>query len=184
MEPSNILKKLGRLLWLFVIANVSIFLLSVVGSVIWANISTVQAVGWHLLHGNKVAFDGHTFHVPLLWNCTPDGRHKGLELSEEHELLGGQSSIQMKSTGKVLDAPDVYRLRAEGIATLNRMKSPDTYSSEIIHGKQLEFVCVRDDMGSLGETLFCKVSNTDISVTVSASKKYRIQARSILESSD
>lgn len=183
MELNKILKGLGRLLWLFVIANICIVVLSVVGLVVWANISTVQAIGWHLRHGNKVALDGHIFHVPLLWNCTPDTRPKSLKLEEDHEILGGLNSIDLSATGKVLDSTAARRWQAEHIASVNRT-APDTLSGEIIHGKHLEFVCLRNNIGGIGDSLFCRVSNTDLSVDVFASKKYRTETRAILETSD
>jgi len=55
---------------------------------------------------------------------------------------------------------------------------------EVIHGKRLEFVCVRDDIGGIGAlTLFCRVPNTDLDVSVTATNNYEARARAILESS-
>ena len=183
MELKKLLTKLGRLILLFVIIIGSFFQIGIAGVVLKAYIPIFRSIGWRLRHGNKVAFDGHTFHLPFLWNCTPDDHLKSLELSEDHQLLPGLSSIDLSSTGRVLDSAAARRWQAEHIASSNRTV-PNLTASEIIHGKRLEFVCTRQDIDGVLETLFCNVSNTDLSVIVITSGKYRSQARAVLETSD
>jgi len=180
----KILTKLGRLVALYFIITGVIASVVVLALAIDLSLPTFRAIGWHIRHGNKISFEGHTFHLPLLWNCDPN-HYKEIDISEDHSTFGGLSSIDIASKGTILDSATAYQQQARMIANFNRLsKSPDTMYAETIHGKRLEFVCARADMGPLGETLFCRAANTDISVIVTASPKYRAETRAILETSE
>jgi hypothetical protein len=188
MEPQAMTRKeprvkLTRLIILFVIVNAGLAGLVFLIHAFLLSLPTLEAIGWHARHGNKFVLEGHTFHVPLRWNCTLS-HYNEWELSEDHPFAPGlSSSVTLSSAGPILDEAAISRLEANEM-TQQMPSGLGSKSIEIIRGKQLEFHCMRMDMERFGDVLFCHVPNTKISVSTTASAKYEIETRAILETSD
>ena len=174
--------KLTRLLILFGIVSAGLVALAYLILGLDMCVPTLSAVGWHVRHGNKFVLEGHTFHVPLRWNCIQT-HYKEWELSEDHSFSQRpSSSVTLSSAGPLLDEAAISRLEAN--AMTQSLPSLGSKSLEIINGKKLQFRCMRMDMRKFGDVLFCRVPNTNISVTTSALAQDETETRAILETSD
>ena len=168
--------KLSRLLTLFVIANVALAGLAALFLVFKLAQPTMSALVWHLRHGNKFVLEGHTFVLPLRWNCTLV-RYREWNLSEDHPSSHGESSIAINATGTVMDIDAIKRYQSVMFAGVNPAAT-GLLKTETLHGKRLAFICMA---GPNGDLLLCRIPNTDISIIAGASGSGMAETRAILE---
>jgi hypothetical protein len=175
--------KLSRVITLFGIVSASIIALAILFVAFLVAQPTFEAIGWHLCHGNKVVFDGHTFHIPLMWHCTFEPYKNALEIEQKN----GVGYIELTSSGQVLDSATARKWQEKTIADFNAFNklSLDKRSSRIIKGQTLEFVCVSTDMSmpQFGDSLDCRISNTDLTASIFDAANDHDEMESILVTS-
>jgi hypothetical protein len=181
LNTRTTLFRIGRLYLIVtgIVANVI-----VLGAVVWLNAPALQAIAWHVRHGTHVTCGGHTFRAPWTWTLQADGNT--LDLQSQHPIFfDGAGGIRLKPAGRVMDETGARAWQQERLALLNsHIKSPDKMSGEILHGKKLEFVCVRSNIGDFGESLYCQAVGADILVSTDATNNYQDKTRDFLTSSD
>jgi hypothetical protein len=175
--------KLSRVIHLFGIVSASIIALAILFIAFLVVQPTFEAIGWHLRHGNKVVFDGHTFHVPLMWHCTSEPYRNALEI--DHKT--GAGNIELISTGQVLDSAAAHAWQAKTIIDQNNFNKGSSFkkSGQIIAGKNLEFVCVStdSDLPYHVDMLDCRISNTDLTASIASIDRLHPEVESILVTS-
>ena len=138
----------------------------------------------NMRNGNTVALEGHTFHVPLLYEPEVSKGGKQIDIFEYPRLLSGAASVTVESNPKVFDSASADRWQAQLIAvTSNRPNSPTQTIPVTLHGKKLTFVCV-DLLFMGGESLFCHAAGTSLTVSTTASPTRIKETRAVLETSE
>lgn len=173
-----------RLAKLFGIVVASITLLGVIAVVGMAEWPLVTAILWHMRNGNTVALEGHSFHVPLLYEPEVSKGGKQIDIFEYPRLLSGAASVTVESGTKSFDSESIDRWQAQLIAvTNNRPNSPTQTIPVTLHGKKLTFVCV-DLLFMGGESLFCHAAGTSLAVSTMASPARIKETRAVFETSE
>jgi hypothetical protein len=184
MKSREIPVKLSRVIILFGIISAGIIALGVLVGAFFAVEPALDTVCWHLQHGNKVAFDGHAFHLPLMWSATPEPATNGLLI---HRAYGG-AIVDLTSTGLVLDPAAAKAWQEQRIALFNAVHHDPEVGQEmgrLLRGKNLELVCVDNGSESPGITglLDCRIINTDLQALVLTDARHQSELQSILDSS-
>ncbi|MGA1982171.1 MAG: hypothetical protein ABSG84_06835 [Acidobacteriaceae bacterium] len=184
MKSRELPVKLSRVILLFGIVSASIIAFAILVVAFLLLLPAADAIGWHLRHGNNVAFAGHTFHLPLMWTATSEPYWKSLEIERAY----GGGYIGLTATGDVLDSAATHAWQEERIATFNQLdRGPvETHESgHILHDGNLEFVCVgtNNRFPGTGTLLDCRISNTDLTALISSDAKHHNEMQSILDTS-
>jgi hypothetical protein len=183
MKSRELPVKLSRIILLFGIVSASIIAFAILAVAFLLLLPTADAIGWHLRHGNNVAFAGHTFQLPLMWTGTPEPYWKSLEIERAY----GGGYIGLTATGEMLDPAAARAWQAGRIADFNKFEkgSSETKSGRILHGGSFEFVCVSTsyEFPGLGGNLDCRISNTDLTALIFTTAKHQNELQSILDSS-
>ncbi len=183
MMSREIPVKFSRVITLLGIVSATIIAFAIVVVAFLASLPTIRVLTWHLHHGNNVTFEGHTFHIPLMWASSYDPYRKTLYIEEKH----GLGSIELVSTGQVLDATAARQWQAKSIAASEKYDKVQLTprSSRVINGHGLEFVCLSTDFNSpfAADDLDCRISNTDIRALIFDTVDYRNAVESIITTS-
>ena len=173
-----------RLVKLFGIVVGSITLLGVIAVVGMAEWPLVTAILWHMRNGNTVALEGHSFHVPLLYEPEVRKGGKQIDIFEYPRLLSGAASVTVESNARVFDSESLDRWQAQVInVTSNRPNSSTRSIPVTLHGKKLTFVCV-DLVFFGGESLLCHAVGTGLAVSTMAAPARIKETRAVLEMSE
>jgi hypothetical protein len=172
-----------RLLKLFGIVVGSIILLEVVAVVGYAEWPLVTSPLWHMLHGNTVELEGHSFRVPLLYEPEESEGGRQIDIIQRRRLFTGGSSVTIQSGSKALDLGSINRWQAALIDTANNHRATTfRWVPLTLHGKKLTFVCVDLTVG--GESLMCNAVGTGLTVSTWASPGHVKEIRAIVEGSE
>jgi hypothetical protein len=173
-----------RLAKLFGIVVGSITLLAVIALISVAEWPLVRALLWHMRNGDTVVLEGHSFHVPFLFEPEVTKGGKQVDIIEYPRLLPGVASVTVESSPKAFDSESIDRWQALLIDAAN--KRPNNLIRSIpvtLHGKKLTFVCV-DLVFSGEESLLCHSAGTSLTVSTTASPTHIRETRGVLETSD
>jgi hypothetical protein len=201
MSVATRLKRIPR--WLFVVGCVV-----AAPFALWVGLglnNVAQSLRWHSTHGNRVAFDGYTITLPLMWRRNPLANDKVLRLGravflqpwlpllvdpEDITIAAGNVTPGLPHNGEDQVLDDAAALRWQ-------TKMVDSYhlqgayaSPEILRGKKMTFYCFdRDDGPIHGACFICKATGTDWDIVFSAGQtephaiqKYMYEAKEVLKS--
>jgi hypothetical protein len=172
-----------RLVMLFGMIVGNMVLLAVIAGVGFAEWPLVTATLWHMRNGNTVELEGHTFHVPRLYEPEVSKGGKEIDILKDPRMFGGGAAVMLGSNPKVLDLGAANRWQAALIAPVNHNRHNIPQSLPLtLHGKKLTFVCV--DL-AMGGALICRAPGTSLTAATWASSPTQIQeTRMVLETSD
>lgn len=143
----------------------------------------VRTLAWHLRHGYTASIAGHTVDVPL--DMAPDAASTATELkiiSLPPIFRGGMTFITAEAKGPIRDAPEIItRQKAVIEGVQQRARHPWNLTREDIQGQHLRFLCLRDDIGGMGESLTCMVPGTNLTVSTMAAHDVKATPRKILD---
>jgi hypothetical protein len=173
-----------RLIKLFLIAMGSFVILGLLAVLMMASSPAMSAIGWHIRHGDTVTVEGHIFRVPFSYDVTSNGSNSEIQIARYPGLFDGASWVTVEAKGKVFQTEDALAWQTQVISAVNTAPKPDSrLYPESVHGRQLTFICVRNDLQGVAETLICHAAGTNLGVSTTASNKYRREVREILETS-
>jgi hypothetical protein len=173
-----------RIIKVLAIIMGSFFVLGWSALLILSCLPAMRAIAWHLRNGNTVVVEGHTFHAPLLYEVNWDAPKTTVDIVRYPGLIEGASLVYIVAKGKIFEIADALKWQAQLTGIINsRAKPADRFYPATIHGKQLTFICVHNDVAGFGESFMCHAVGTNLSVSTTASYKYRDEARAIFETS-
>ena len=172
-----------RLIKLFGIIIGSILLLEGIAVVGYAEWPLITSPLWHMLHGNTVEVEGHSFRVPLLYEPEVSEQGRQIDIIQRRRLFTAGSSLTIRSGSKMLDLGSINRWQTALIDTANNHRaSTFRWLPLTLHGKKLTFICV--DLAVGGESLMCHAVGTGLTVSTWASPGHVEEIRAIVEGSD
>ena len=132
-----------------------------------------KSLVWHLTHGNKVVFQGHSMTLPLLWRVEyrNDSVLKLARAAFFHPFVdGGLSGPESMTIGRHSSGggniDDAAAVRWQNYMVAAFQSSHDYASPENLHAGSMHFYCFnRDDGSTHGGCLDCKATGTDWEIT-------------------
>jgi hypothetical protein len=145
------------------------------------------SVWWHLIHGNKVAFQGHKITLPLMWRVDRSDKEPGLNLSRVINGTVTMPLLNLRSIAQngigVVDNASAMQWQLEFVSKLNSKSSIYHYTPENLQSKLLTFYCVDGGIvGKQADSMFCKVGGTNWNVAYSGDKEHLQDAKDVLKS--
>ncbi|SEG35396.1 hypothetical protein SAMN05421819_2642 [Bryocella elongata] len=180
--PRPLIKRLLRLLALFVIVCAT---LMIVGITWLIGPDYVRPLWWHARHGKTVSFAGHQLDLPLMMSPEQDDRSTELEIVGPRPLFhdGMILHIGLDTKGQVKSAQEIAQRQTAVLDGIRlRARHPWSQVREDIHGQHLTYLCLRDDIGGLGESLTCQIPDSSLIVSTMAGPQQVREVRAILNS--
>lgn len=144
----------------------------------------VRPLWWHARHGKTVSFAGHQLDLPLMVSPSQDSRGTELEIVGPPPLFHqGTLNISLDTKGTSRSAPEIAQRQTAVLDGIRqRTRHPWNEVREDIHGQHLTFLCLRDDIGGLGESLTCQIPDSNLIVSTMAGPRQAVKVRAILNS--
>ena len=181
--PKKLATKFKRLTLLFVAICGGIIVILLL--VITAEASgPIHAAIWHMRHGNTVSFDGHRFHLPLLWYPDPDS-HPG-QFGIQRAQFGSMafSHITLATEPRQLDDHAAINDIAVMTAHLNKheLDPSSRWTTEALQGRSLAFHCTMQTSNGAEETLICQAAGSNLRVlAITMGRSAHTQALDVIE---
>ena len=131
--------------------------------------SSVLSIFWHIRYGSTIAFQQHTFTLPLMWRLSKDSQGDGLKM-QKAAITGPDTILMIASKTPANAMPSIEaasRWQRDRIVTLNsRLRQEYQLTGEVIHARGTDVFCVRPVKMKSTEGLTCRVVGTDWDVSI------------------
>jgi hypothetical protein len=179
--------KFGRLALLFIAVCGGLTAMLVLVILGFESTGPIHAALWHMRHGSTVSFDGHRFHLPLLWYPDP-GNHPG-QLDLQHAQFGSVAfdHITLATVPRQLDSQAAADDIAAMTAHLNdhELTPSSRWTIEKLNARTLVFQCTMQTTDGTEETLICQAVDSNLRIlALTMGRAAHTGALNIIETSE
>ena len=126
--------------------------------------SQLSAVGWHLVHGRAMTWDGHVLVLPIWWRPSSDASPRDLSLMKANTFgpdvelkivkLGSSGFVKPLDPASKWQGDDVTRLTSHS-------RSPGAFKPYTVLTEAGEVYCIGTDNDKFVTSFACRVAGTD-----------------------